>query len=208
MMRHELKNDNKGFSLIELIVIIAIMVIMAGMGSLAMSLLTGSDAKQAAEKIGAQLNEAKTGSMTRFDEDLNIVYVPNPDDYDWADKEGYYAIKQITTMGKSGAEPIEVPLGNEHRYLCNSRVSMTLNYEGGTYSLAAGAADGLGFAFNRADGLYKGVKTGCSITGSGKDAAVSSTLVDKQPESLAITSGLRTYTIRFHKDTGKHTIEK
>jgi type II secretory pathway pseudopilin PulG len=205
-LRH--MKDNNGFSLIELIVIIAIMVIMVGMGGLAMSLLTGSDAKQAAEKIGSQLDEAKTGAMSRYDEDLNIIYVDNPDDYDWADKQGFYAVKQITTMGKSGAEPIEVPLGNEHRYLCNSRVSMQLNYEGGSYNLAAGTGGGFGFAFNRADGLYKGVKTGCSISGSGQSAPVSSTTVDAQPESLAITSGLRTYTIRFHKDTGKHTIEK
>ena len=131
-LRH--MKDNNGFSLIELIVIIAIMVIMVGMGGLAMSLLTGSDAKQAAEKIGSQLDEAKTGAMSRYDEDLNIIYVDNPDDYDWADKQGFYAVKQIMTMGKSGAEPIEVPLGNEHRYLCNSRVSMQLNYEGGSYN--------------------------------------------------------------------------
>ncbi len=200
--------NNKGFSLIELIVIVAIMAMMVGMGSLAISLLTGSDAKQACQKIGSQLDEAKTGSMSRYDEDLNIIYVSNPDDYVWADKKGYYAVKQITTMGKSGNSPVEVPLGNEHRYLCNDRVSMTLYCEGGaSYPMNAASTSGFGFAFNRADGLYKGVKVGCTVTGSGTAEPVSSSLVNIQPERLVITSGLKTYTIRFHKDTGKHTIE-
>ncbi len=206
-------SDNRGFSLIELVVIIAIMVVAVGMGSLAMSLLIGSEAKQACEKINAQLNEAKTGSMSRYDEDLNIVYVDDPSLYDWADKEGYYAVKQMSTLGmstSSGASykmPIEVPLTVEHRYLCNKRVSMILTIDGGgTYEVNPTSTDGIGFDFDRATGLYKNVRTGCSVTGSGTVA--SANVYGTSPTSLEMKSGLRSYKINFVKDTGKHSIEK
>lgn len=204
--------NNRGFSLIELVVVVAIMALMVGMGSLAVSLLIGSEAKQAAEKIGAQLNEVKTGSMSRYSEDLNIVYVPDASLYDWADREGYYAVKQMTTLGATGSGtymPTEVALGAEHRYLCNSRVKMTLTTTsgGGSYDIDSTTA-GIGFTFDRATGLYDNVKTNCVLTGSGAIDEPNVVLVSAQPQTLDITSGLKTYHITFINDTGKHKIEQ
>ncbi len=203
---------NRGFSLIELIAIIAIMALMIGMGSLALSLLVGSEAKQAAEKIGAQLNEVKTGAMSRYSEDINIVYVPDATLYDWADRDGYYVVKQMTTLGatttSSGVyNPTEVALGAEHRYLCNNRVSMELTTSsgGGTYPVNSGTA-GIGFTFDRATGLYSLVKTNCTLTGSGTIDEPNVVAVAAQPQKLDITSGMKTYTIEFYADTGKHKI--
>ena len=207
MKRECVVTDNRGFSLVELIVIIAIMAVMIGMVSLSMSLLTGSDAKQACEKISAQLNEAKTGSMSRYDEDINIIYVDNPSAYDWADKEGYYVVKQLYTFKKdaSTGKPVVMSLGAEHRYICNSRVSMNFTYDGGSYSVSPTAGNGIGLTFDRATGLYKNVRTDCGLDMSGD---VTFTTVDTQPVSLEMTSGLKTYKINFISETGKHTIEK
>lgn len=199
--------DNRGFSLVELIVIVAIMVVMVGIVSLSMSLLTGSEAKQACEKISAQLNEAKTGSMSRYDEDMNIIYVDNPSLYDWADKEGYYVVKQLYTFTKDSTtgKPAVMSLGAEHRYICNSRVRMNFSYDGGSYTVIPSPGNGVGFTFDRATGLYKDVRTGCGLDGSGD---VVFTTVAAQPVSLEMTSGLRTYKIDFISETGKHTIER
>lgn len=206
MVRTGIKQNNKGYSLIELIVIVAIIALMVGMGSLAVSLLTGSDAKQACEKISAQLNEAKTGSMSRYDEDLNIVFVSDPSLYEWADKPGYYAVKQMWTLGSttSGGHtmPDMVPSGQEHRYICKSSVNMTLTYDGGSVS----GTEGFGFRFDRSKGLFKGVKTDCSI--GSDNSSVNGTDVDKQPSTLTMTSGLKTYTIKFYPATGKHEIQR
>ena len=199
--------NNKGFSLIELIVILAIMAIMVGMGSLAMSLLTGSEARQACDKISAQLNEAKTGSMSRYDEDLNIVYVSDPSVYDWADKEGYYVVKQLYSCTKDATTklPTTLYLGAEHRYICNDRVNMVLNYDGGSYTVNPSDGSGIGITFDRSTGLFKDIRTGCGLDSSGY---VTFTTVDAQPESLELTSGLRSYKIVFISETGKHTVER
>ena len=209
MRSERMIENNNGFSLIELIVIIAIMTVMIGLSSLSISLLVGSEAKQAADKIGAQLNEVKTGAMARYSEDFNIVYVDDPTLFDWADKEGYYAVKQMTTLGATGSGtymPTDVALGAEHRYLCNSRVNMVLSTDSGATVVNVSTTSGIGFTFDRATGLYSGVKTGCSLTTSGAVACTSSG-AGSQPDSLEITSGMRTYTIVFYSETGKHRIE-
>lgn len=199
--------NNKGFTLVELIVVIAIMVVVAGMSTLSVSILTGSDAKQACEKISAQLNEVKTGSMSRYSEDLNIVFVEDPTAYDWADKKGYYAVKQITTMTKNSSTgmPEEELLSVEHRYICSSRVSMDFQYSTGSCEVTPEDGKGIGFTFDRATGLFGNVKTNLSVQA---DGSVSTATVNAEPKNLDIKSGLKTYHIRFINETGKHEIYK
>lgn len=201
--------NNKGFSLVELIVIMAIMVVAIGMASLSVSILTGSEAKQACEKISAQLNEVKTGSMARMDEDFNVVYVADPDTTDtvWADKAGYYVVKQMYTFEKDDTSAKgykSVCSGVEHRYLCNDRVTMTFAYDGGTEDEIP-SGKGIGILFDRATGLYKGVKVNCVLE---SDGSINGTEVDKQPVSLTMKSGLKSYRIDFISETGKHQIVK
>ena len=71
--------NNSGFSLVELIVIIAIITIVSAGSILSLSMLTGADARKAFEKIEAELNEAKTGSMSRYDEDMTVKYLSKGD---------------------------------------------------------------------------------------------------------------------------------
>jgi len=211
-------NNDKGFSLIELIVVIAIMVVVIGMSSMSLAILTGSDAKQACEKISAHLNEAKTGAMTRQSEDINIIYVSNPDNYDWADKEGYYSIKQLYTFeknnsfdGETDTNPVTaVPIGQEHRYLCNGRVEMVFSYgTSDTYTVGKSEDKGIKIEFDRTTGLYKGVNVDCKLKADGSvELAPGVTLIDKQPKTITFKSGFKTYTIEFISGTGKHRIIK
>lgn len=202
-------NSNKGFTLIEILVVVAIMVVMTGVVSLSLSLLLGSDAKQACQKIGSQLDEVKTGAMSRASEDLTIVCVLNPESYDWADKRGYYAVKQMSTLGEDRTgvgdpdkvgRPTTAALGAEHRYLCKSTVEMTLTYsDGGTYNISN--EGGVTFTIDRGKGTYGLVKEGSTMSATGvvygSDKA--------KPKSMTMKSGARSYTIEF-LDTGKHVI--
>jgi len=231
-MKRFKSSNNKGFSLIELIVVVAIMVIMTGVISLSLSLLIGSEAKQASEKISAQINEVKTGAMSRYNEDLSIVYVSDPSAYDWADQEGYYAVKMITTLAAQEEGEVQDPrhpddpsakvmsympnsttpelIGIEHRYICNNRVSMDFTYHdaGGdsTYSITADGTSGLKLTFDRATGLYSDVSK--DVTCDTDGSATGTEIAGSYPVKLAMKSGARTYTIEFVNETGKHKIVK
>ena len=54
---------NRGYSLIELIVVIAIMSVMTGMIALSISLVLGTEAKESTKNLVAYLNEADRKSV-------------------------------------------------------------------------------------------------------------------------------------------------
>jgi len=206
-----LKNNNKGFSLIELIVVVAIMSLMIGIISLSMSLLFGAEAKSGIQKLSAQLDEVKTGSMSRYTEDLTFIYVADPTSYDWADKEGYYVVKQLKTMKKDTTTgmPGEVGLGVEHRYICKDNVTVTFNYDDGTgtiatYPVAADGATSFTIRYDRTTGLYDDVTVGATLMTDGTiDSSVAS-IDGSTPSSITMINGAKTYEIDFIKETGKH----
>ena len=103
MYRSSSFKDNRGLSLLELIVVIAIMAVLIGAAGFGLSLLVGTEARQAVYKMEAQLNDTKTGTLTKAGEDLVVRYIDvssNADD--WAlkgvDKSGYYADKCLYTI--------------------------------------------------------------------------------------------------------------
>ncbi|MCR5799406.1 MAG: prepilin-type N-terminal cleavage/methylation domain-containing protein [Lachnospiraceae bacterium] len=206
-----LKNNNKGFSLIELIVVVAIMSLMIGIISLSMSLLFGAEAKSGIQKLSAQLDEVKTGSMSRYTEDLTFIYVADPASYDWAEKEGYYVVKQLKTMKKdtSTGMPGEVGLGVEHRYICKDNVAVTFNYDDGSgtiasYPVVADGTTSFTIRYNRTTGLYDDVTVGATLLADGTiDSSVSS-ISGSVPSSITMVNGAKTYEIDFIKETGKH----
>lgn len=60
-----MKNKNAGFSLIELIVVIAVMVIVAGIGLSWVGRLSGYRARECASKVSSTLNGAKVKSLSK-----------------------------------------------------------------------------------------------------------------------------------------------
>ena len=99
-----MKKDNKGFSLVELIVVIAIIAVFIGILVLSLSVLFGVQARECAQKISGQMSETKAGSMSRFDETMNLKYVgKTPPDYP---TDGYYVEKSIYSI-KSDASSLQ-----------------------------------------------------------------------------------------------------
>ena len=64
-IRKEKEIDNKGYSLVELIVVIAIMAVMVGVMSLGLGMMFTRDANYVAVRIDDMLTEARTASMSR-----------------------------------------------------------------------------------------------------------------------------------------------
>lgn len=209
------KNQNSGFSLVELIVVIAIMAVMTGVISFSVSLLIGSEAKAGSSKLSAQFDEVKTGSMSRMNEDLTLIYVDDTT-HDWADKKGYYVIKRMYTLtedadGKSDTSNPDLvgttkkkELGTEHRYICGNKAEFTVVYTDGSTSTLGTSGTGFTFTVNRADGTYGPVTEGTVIDG---DTITEGSDVKTVPSKIEIKSGVRTYTINI-LSTGKHTITR
>lgn len=78
-IRKEKETHNKGYSLVELIVVIAIMAVMVGVMSLGIGMMFTRDANYVAVRIDDMLTEARTASMSREGE---FTYVLHIDDYD------------------------------------------------------------------------------------------------------------------------------
>lgn len=202
MMRNKCRDNNKGFSLVELIVIIAIIAIAAGGLAMSVSLVVGSEAKKAVQKIESSLDSAKTGAMSRYAETLTIQYLEK-DAGEGRDVAGYYAVETIETLKKgSGTEPVDHrTVGKEQRRLCDARVTIKLTYWDGTSqadtTLEADGSNSIVFEYDRGTGLFKniGIGSGSGVTYYG------------QPISLECTSGLRTYKVNFLSETGKHVRE-
>ncbi len=190
-MKKSYYENNKGFSLIELIVIMAIVSVAIGALSLSVSLVTGSEAKKAFQKIEAQLDEVKTGAMSRYDESMKVQYFTK-DETNGRDSDGFYVVKEIKTITTgSGSTPVgERIIGSEQRRICDSRVEITLTTSSGAVTLNPDGSNNFVISYDRATGLFKSAKV------DGTDVGV--------PTRLECKSGLRTYKMDFIEETGKH----
>jgi len=233
MKQVKLIKNNKGFSLIEFIVVIAIMSITVGALSLSVSILTGSEAKKAFQKMEAVLDEARTGSMTRFNETLTISYLTGDASYDVAtdtivssgdvDSDGYYAVLTMYAIkaAYSDAEkkhPVldgSIEMANkEYRRLADGRAKLAIECVDSTgvhkYEIGDSSSDYIKFEFDRSTGLYKQitVKNGGSVKNIVYDSVARQFDVKDELSNVEVYitahSGVRTYKMQLVGETGKH----
>ncbi len=202
-------SDNKGLSIVELIVVIAIMAVLIGLLGMSLSLLFGTEASQAARKTEAQLNDAKTGAMTRAAEYMVIRYI----DIDGADQEamaklgvdrsGFYAEKHISTLTNSDSSLKKDYGGVEYTRIASSKVTIMV----GDTEILSDGSNGVKIEFDRRTGrLYDAQFVAAdglpSVTGVDTSSPTSSAELNK----MTFKAGLRTYEIDFDPVTGRHAI--
>lgn len=186
-----MKQNNKGLSLVELIVVIAIMAVVIGIGAFSFSLLFGTQAKSCAQKVSGMLNETKTGCLSRYDETMTLSYrLAGSDPAITAD--GYYTENALFTIDKS-AEPKSI--GSEIRRMGGSRVVITVYMADGSF-FVLGQNNTITIRFDRSSGAFEKATTVV-------DGSDGSGYIDK----ITFQSGLRTYTITMVQETGKHTLQ-
>ncbi len=210
-----IRNNNKGMSLVELIVVIAIMVVMIGIGGFSLTMVTGSQAKQAANNMNAQLNDVKTGAMSRFDEYMIISFV-DVDSYadkkaaaqDGVNESGFFADKHIATIRDNDAIREDITSDTEKARIGAGKVKITVNTSAGSYVVnspqVAGDVDAVRIGYDRATGKLLNVYVGSVsdlVSGSGTDAGTISDI------TFAVGT-TRQYKITFVAKTGKHKVAK
>lgn len=73
--------NNKGYSIQELIVVIAIMAILVGGLTLSVSILIGWDAKECAEEIENHLNHVRTNALSKVSAEMRLTRDGVTDEY-------------------------------------------------------------------------------------------------------------------------------
>lgn len=192
------KFNNAGISLVELIVVLAIMSIVLGIMGVSISLLTGSAARGAYYKLDAMLNGAKTEAMSRYSETLTIAYLQK-NEAEGVDSDGYYCKNSVSTFVRDATDNIvEEEIGVEYRKIGAGRVDIKLYLDddttGKTLKNANSAdIDSFEISYNRRTGALNKVK----IAAGGTDT-------EHTLNKLELKSGFKKYVIVFEEATGKH----
>jgi len=209
------KADNRGMSLVELVVVIAIMTVMLGVGGLSLMLLSSADAREAAEKLDSQLNEVKTGAMTRAGEVLYLRYIDTENDAcpyagkTWSDvgvgETGYYAdkfVKKIENVTGTQSVVVDGPNDHEYTYLGADRVGILVEYEdASTLNPKDGA---IAIEFDRKTGAMKNYSFN-STTGLKTNVSTIKNIYFFRTDGETDVANAR-YVIEIVPETGKHTV--
>lgn len=185
-----MKQDNRGLSLVELIVVIAIMAVMIGIGILSISLLFGTQARGCVQNVSTMLGETKTGCLSRFDETMTLSYRTKGTDKAIT-SDGYYAENYVYTINKDATS---IPVGgSEIRRMGSKKVIITVYLSDGS-NFELGTSRSVTISYNRSTGAFDPV-------------IVDGTQTDDYIEKITFASGARTYTITMVQETGKHTVQ-
>ena len=187
------KNKNKGFTLVELIVVISIFTVLLGILEPSVSSIFGFRAQRAANSIASALDRTKTEAMNRLVGEMVLT----------KESDGFY-ISYNLHKGKSyGCEQTQA----EKIAPANAKIGYTTDRSG--YQDLSGQ---LIITFNRENGGFRQIQSEIVTTDS-----VTTALNDKNDvafydteaycTAIIVKGGSRTYTIEMEKDTGSYAVK-
>ncbi len=178
--------DNKGFSLVELVVVVALMAIVGGFMAYSFSLVTGQEARQCANNLSTALNKAKNYALTKSG---------NSDAYMELSREtnGSYVVQYFVPKS-----PVDVSAGYvqlDQETVGKRAVEITCFLQGGS-SFQITESSHLRICYDRISGAFKEAVWVNSATET-KDYC----------EKISIKRG-KTYQVTLISATGKHSVER
>jgi len=182
-----MEKNNKGFSLIELVVVIAIMAILVGLIVVSLSSVFGTKALECAEKVSAKIDSVKTGSVSLYNETMVLKY----------DTDGYYTECGVFTIDKY-ANSVAASNPEIRKVGAKNVVVKAYTTNGAEYNVAS---DNITISFDRSSGAFAQARVNniLLVDGSG---------VPLYFEKITFSAGSRTYTIEMIPETGKHTLTR
>lgn len=142
-----MKKDNKGYSLVELIIVIAIMALLAVTTLFSISMIFGASAKACANDIKEALAENKVTAMGKSEAKVEIYR-------DAADDCVY--VRQWVKKG-------DVWESKDPEQLGNSRVYVAYVAEGETDETELTAGSSLQICYDRSNGSFSDKSDGCIL---------------------------------------------
>lgn len=182
--------DNKGYSMIELLVIIALMGIIGAGLVYSFSLVTGQYARECASNLSATLDKARNYSFTKSASSDAYVEIS-------LEAEGYVATYYVPQSPiDSDAEPGTADYKEfEKDSIGKKDVEIICNLADGS-SFKISGAESLRIYYDRINGAFK------------EAARVSGATATKAfCKSITVKRG-KIYELAFYNATGKHTLER
>ena len=198
------RGDNRGLSLVELVVVIAIMAVMGAFFFLGSALLAGQYVKECANDISAALNKEKNYALTRsamIDCYMELVY--DTDAY----YVRYYQPKNAIATGKDAGDNFngddwilaeEEKVGKSN---VNVVCTMKNNDGSGDSTVPIKTGQSVKFVYDRISGAFKP-----AVVSDGGTSGIESVSTVFCTEITI--SGSRTYKIEIYSATGKHVLTR
>lgn len=187
------KNKNKGFTLVELIVVISIFTILLGILEPSVSSIFGFRAQRAANSIASALDRTKREAMNRLVGEMVLT----------KESDGFYISYNLHKGKYYGCEQTQA----EKIAPANAKIGYTTDRSG--YQDLSGQ---LIITFNRENGGFRQIQSEIVTTDS-----VTTALNDKNDvvfhdtgaycTAIIVKGGSRTYTIEMEKDTGSYAVK-
>lgn len=187
------KNKNKGFTLVELIVVISIFTILLGILEPSVSSIFGFRAQRAANSIASALDRTKTEAMNRLVGEMVLT----------KESDGFYISYNLHKGNYYGCEQTQA----EKIAPANAKIGYTTDHSG--YQDLSGQ---LIITFNRENGGFRPIQSEIVTTDR-----VTTALNDKKDvvfydtgdycTAIIVKGGSRTYTIEMEKDTGSYAVK-
>ena len=188
------KNKNKGFTLVELIVVISIFTVLLGILEPSVSSIFGFRAQRAANSIASALDRTKTEAMNRLVGEMVLT----------KESDGFYISYNLHKGKHYGCEQTQA----EKIAPANAKIGYTTTDRSDYQDLS----DQLIITFNRENGGFRPIQSDIVTTDS-----VTTALNDKKDvifydtgaycTAIIVKGGSRTYTIEMEKDTGSYAVK-
>ena len=189
-----MKKDNKGFSLVELIIVIAVIGILGTMFIAGTGYVASSAARSLANSVKTGIGETRIKTMGKQE---TVFYF-----YKATDGKYYKQYLVKNDDGWMEPEPAEL-IGKHHPVVRYSE-------DGSTYTDMNAGDTGLLISFNRTNGKEKALSINGEYKNDGTGALVAGTgenLNSIECRSIVITGGGATCNIKIEPATGKVTFE-
>lgn len=191
--------DNRGFSLVELLIVVAIIGVMSGFVFIELPLLTGQKARECANNVSAALGREKNYALTRsatIDCYMELL----------CDADGSYCVKYYIPQDavKDGTSDAHWVLAEEQK-VGSGQVTVSCGFSDGS-SMNVAAGHSLKLVYKRTDGAFKyALESDGSVVGiepgGGTPAGA------KQCTDITFDRGKK-YKITLYPATGKHEMSR
>ena len=179
---------NRGYSLIELIVVISIMAVIVGIMSFGVGMMFTRDANYVAVRIDDELTEARTLAMSR---DGVFTYVLHADNASGDHKGGFIRIDQTVVTGVDEYG---------HDITSTTEYKKVLLDKGATIAVTGASLDASGnmtIVFDKANGSVKSVNGSAPVSGDVYTITVTSSKNSSKTKEVTLVA-----------TTGRHYTEK